>query len=132
MAKQSRLVIRYEDDEKEVLFLSFEENGRCTGRDEDGLCVLTNIGLGGFVGTLAGRLYPANQQDRQYMIQALARHRAILESFNVDKISKKSSEELKVWAKDTKKELKNINAEIARLTKNRKKEDENESNKQIP
>ena len=130
MAKQSRLVIKYDDDEKEVFFLSFDENGRCTGQDEDGLCVLTNIGLGGFVGTLAARLYPANEQERQYMLNALQRHRNILNSLTTsDKIRKNPSIDLETHLRDVKKELRNIKAEITRLTKNQKKEDENESDK---
>lgn len=124
MAKQSRLICKY-DDGKDIFFLDFDENGRCTGRDEDGLCVLSNMGLGGFVGALSGRLYPANESDRQHMLQALQRHKTIINSYGIDNITKKPSSELKDWIKDIRKELKNIDAEIARLekTKTSKTED---------
>lgn len=116
MAKQSRLICKY-DDGKDIFFLDFDENGRCTGRDEDGLCVLSNMGLGGFVGALSGRLYPANESDRQYMMQALKRHKTIINSYEIENITKKPSSELKDWIKGIRKELKNIDAEIARLEK---------------
>ncbi len=77
--KKSRLVCKF-DDGKEIFYLDFDDDGRCTGRDPDNLCVLSNMGIAGFVGALAGRLYPVNERDRQYMVMALHRHKSRLES----------------------------------------------------
>lgn len=107
MDKKSRLVCKL-DDGKEIFYLNFDDDGRCTGRDADDLCVLSNMGIAGFVGAQGGRLYPANERDRQ-------RHKAILESLNI--VPQKASKELKAWIKETKKELRNIDTEIARLIK---------------
>lgn len=114
MDKKSRLVCKL-DDGKEIFYLNFDDDGRCTGRDADDLCVLSNMGIAGFVGAQGGRLYPANERDRQHMVVALQRHKAILESMNI--VPQKASKELKAWIKETKKELRNIDTEIARLIK---------------
>lgn len=121
MDKKSRLVCKFEDG-KEIYYLDFDDNGRCTGRDPDDLCVLSNIGIGGFVGALAGRLYPANERDRQFMVNALQQYKNILES--LCKVPQRPSKELKAWIKETKKELRNIETEIARLVKQKSNKSE--------
>lgn len=113
MDKKSRLVCKF-DDGKEIFFLDFDDDGRCTGRDPDDLCVSTNMGIASFVGALAGRVYPVNERNRQCVVVALQRHKALLESLN--KVPAKPSAEIKAWIKETKKELRNIDAEIAQLT----------------